>query len=70
VDKASIENLKRFLFIEDQIKSLANAIARLQSQQNEINKGMLALMDLSKHQESSLTELHFEIDQLKNKEEV
>jgi len=69
VDKASIENLKRFLFIEDQIKSLANAIARLQSQQNEINKGMLALMDLVKIHESSLTELHFEIHELKNKEE-
>lgn len=69
MDKASIENLKRFLFIEDQIKSLANAIARLQSQQNEINKGMLALIELNKQSERDYQELFFKLDQLENRGE-
>lgn len=65
-NETSIDNLKRFLLIEDQIKSLANSIANVQGQQQEINKAMLALAELYKQSERDYRELFFKLDQLEN----
>ena len=65
-NETSIDNLKRFLLIEYQIKSLANAIANVQGQQQEINKAMLALAELYKQSERDYRELFFKLDQLEN----
>lgn len=63
-----IENLKRFLLIEDQIKSLANTIANIQSRQQEMNKVTLALIEFNKQRLYDHQELAFRIDRLEEKE--
>lgn len=66
VTNEPLDNLKRFLLIEGQIKSLANTIANVQSKQQEINKAILALTELYKQSERDYRELFFKLDQLEN----
>ena len=63
-----IDGLKRFLIVEDQTKSLANRVANLQGQQQEINKATLALTELCKQSVLDYQKLYFEVDMLKDKE--
>lgn len=68
VTNEPLDNLKRFLLIEGQIKSLANTIANVQSKQQEMNKATLALIEFNKQRLYDHQELAFRIDLLEEKE--